>query len=113
MCSLSSISSKTTNPPRKLHMQHTERLILALGVVLLNATATAQEFPLGEGPWYYDTYSPEGKIKVSVVAKGITNPWGMAILPSGNFLIAQQGGGLRIIRDGVLDPNVIGGTPEV
>jgi aldose sugar dehydrogenase len=94
-------------------VRHFEWMIFALVAAFLSTAAPAQEFPLGEGPWYYDTYSPEGKIKVSIVAKGIANPWGMAILPSGNFLIAQQGGGLRIIRNGVLDPNVVGGTPEV
>ncbi|MES2624923.1 MAG: PQQ-dependent sugar dehydrogenase [Pseudomonadota bacterium] len=92
-------------------MLRLNRWTFILSVMLLGSSVLAQE--LGEGPWFYETTSPAGKIKVSVVARGITHPWGMAFLPNGNILIAQQGGGLRIIRDGVLDPNVINGTPEV
>ncbi len=92
-------------------MSFRSRLVAGLGIAIFCPAVGAQE--LGEGPWFYDTASPEQKIKVSVVAKGITHPWGMAFLPNGNILIAQQGGGLRIIRNGLLDPDVIGGTPEV
>ena len=94
-------------------MLRANQWVFALSAMLLGQTVAAQEFPLGDGPWFYDTYSPAGKIKVSVLAKGIANPWGMAFLPSGNILIAEQGGGLRIIRDGVLDPEVLQGAPEV
>ena len=94
-------------------MLRVNRWMFALSALWLSSTALAQQFPLGEGPWFYDASAPAGKIKVSVLAKGIVHPWGMAFLPNGNILIAQQGGGLRIIRDGVLDPNVISGTPEV
>lgn len=87
------------------------RSVLCISAIALGSTGIAQE--LGNGPWFYDTTSPEGKIKVSVVAKGIAHPWGMAFLPNGNILIAQQAGGLRIVRDGVLDPAVVEGTPEV
>lgn len=73
----------------------------------------AQQFPLGDGPWYYDTYSPASRIKVSVVSKGIDHPWGMAFLPDGDILIAERGGQLRIIRDGQLDPTPLTGVPEV
>jgi glucose/arabinose dehydrogenase len=76
-------------------------------------TAQAQPFVLGDGPWYYDTYSPASRIKVSVVVRGIENPWGMTFLPNGNILVAQKAGGIRIIRDGELDPRPVTGTPEV
>lgn len=81
--------------------------------VLLGSGAAAQQFVLGQGPWYYDTYSPATKIKVSIVARGIVNPWGMAFLPSGNILVAEKAGGLRIIRAGQLDPQPLPGPPEV
>ena len=82
-------------------------------VLLLSGNAFAQPFPLGEGPWTFDTYAPSGKIKVSVIARGIENPWGMVFLPSGNILITEKTGSFRIIRDGVLDPQVVSGAPEV
>jgi glucose/arabinose dehydrogenase len=68
---------------------------------------------LGDGPWYFDTYAPSSRIKVSVVARGITNPWGMAFLPSGNILVAQKPGGFRLIRQGQMTPDVVDGSPEV
>src|SRR5690606_1364567 len=78
---------------------------------LLPLMAAAQPSLLGEGPWYYDTQLE--RIKVSVLARGIRNPWGMVFLPSGNILIAEKPGAFRIIRDGVLDPEPVAGAPEV
>ncbi len=80
--------------------------------LLFCASATAQ-FPLAAGPWYYDTSSPAVKIKVSVVVRGIANPWGMAFLPDGNILIAEKAGQWRLIRDGQLDPQPVSGAPVV
>ena len=53
------------------------------------------------------------KIEVSVVTRGIQQPFGMAFMPDGNILVAEAAGTLRIIRDGKLDPVVITGTPAV
>ena len=93
-------------------MFHIKSFICSALLFVVSFTVLAQD-GLGDGPWYFDTYAPSGRIKVSVVARGITNPWGMAFLPSGNILIAQKPGGIRIIRDGELDPNIVTGTPEV
>ncbi|HHX82540.1 MAG TPA: hypothetical protein GX696_06100, partial [Pseudomonadaceae bacterium] len=73
------------------------RLLACLGMALasLSPPAAAQLAPLGEGPWYYETQAPALSIKVSVVARGIRNPWGMAFLPSGNILIAEKPGQFR------------------
>ena len=73
----------------------------------------AQPAPLGEGPWEYQTQSPAVDIQVSVVARGINHPWGMVFLPSGNILIAERGGRLRLIRDGELEPEPLPGPPPV
>ena len=68
--------------------------------------------PLPESPVVFDT--AEGQtIKVSVVAKGLTYPWGMAFLPDDRIIITERLGTLRQIRSGVLDPNPISGVPEV
>ena len=87
--------------------------VLVFVLSLLPCVVFAQAFPLGDGPWYYDTWSPESKIKVSVVARGIQNPWGMAFLPSGSILVAQKPGGFRLIRQGQLTPTDVEGSPEV
>jgi len=79
----------------------------------VSALVMAQPAPLGEGPWYFDTYQPASRIKVSVVARGIQNPWGMAFLPNGNILVAQKVGGFRLIRPGQMIPDEVDGSPEV
>jgi len=94
-------------------MRRPEKLLATLLLSLLTAQVSAQAFPLGEGPWTFPTYSPAGSIKVSVVARGIENAWGMVFLPSGSILIAERGGAFRLIRDGKLLEAPLEGAPEV
>lgn len=58
----------------------------------------------------YDTAEGQ-KIRVSVVAKGLTNPFSIAFLPDGPMLVTERIGQLRIIRNGVLDPKPVAGAP--
>ncbi len=44
---------------------------------------------------------------------GLSRPWALAFLPNGDMLITEHGGRLRIVRDGVLDPEPLAGLPEV
>jgi glucose/arabinose dehydrogenase len=67
--------------------------------------------PLGDGPW--DIATEKGRVHVSVVAKGLDHPWGMAFLPDGSILVTERPGRLRVIRNGVLDPTPIAGVPDV
>ncbi len=68
--------------------------------------------PLGDGPWVFDT-AEQHSIRVSVVTKGLSHPWAIAFLPGGDMLITERDGRLRIVRDGVLDPQDISGVPQV
>jgi aldose sugar dehydrogenase len=68
--------------------------------------------PLGDGPFVFDT-AEQHKIRVSVVAKGLSHPWSIAFLPDGNMLVTERPGRLRMIRDGKLDPQPIAGVPQV
>jgi aldose sugar dehydrogenase len=67
---------------------------------------------LGEGPFVFDT-AEQHKIRVVVVTKGLSHPWSLAFLPGGNMLVTERAGRLRIIRDGVLDPQPLAGIPKV
>ena len=67
---------------------------------------------LGEGPFTFDT-AEQHKIKVVVVARGLSHPWGMQWLPDGSILVTERAGRLRIIRNGVLDPKPFDGMPKV
>jgi glucose/arabinose dehydrogenase len=87
--------------------------IITVFLSLSGHQSVAQVFPLGEGPWEFNTYSPPARIKVSVIARGIEHPRGMAMLPDGDILVAERRGNLRIIRDGQLDPQSIAGVPAI
>ena len=67
--------------------------------------------PLGDGPWMFQT--TEANIRVSVVTKGFSHPYGLAILSDGTFLITERAGALRVVRNGVLDPMPVAGVPQV
>jgi glucose/arabinose dehydrogenase len=63
-------------------------------------------------PIEYDT-AEVMRIRVVPIARGLVNPWSMAFLPDGSLLVTEREGRLRIVRNGVLDPKAIPGTPTV
>ncbi len=68
--------------------------------------------PLDDGPWVFDT-AEQHKIRVSVVAKGLSHPWAITFLPNNDMLVTERAGRLRLVRDGMLDPHEISGVPTV
>lgn len=54
-----------------------------------------------------------GNLRVTTIATGLQNPWGLAFLPDGNFLVTERPGRLRIVtpQGGVSTP--ITGVPAV
>ena len=67
--------------------------------------------PLGAGPFVYKT--AEQEIRVVVYTRGVTRPWSIVWLPSGEMLVTERTGALRIVRNGTLDPQPVAGVPEV
>lgn len=67
---------------------------------------------LGDGPFHFETYEHR-HIRVVVVTKGLSHPWSIAFLPDNAILITERVGRLRIVRNGVLDPTPVAGTPQV
>ena len=51
--------------------------------------------------------------KVVEIARGLNHPWSMAFLPDGSMLVTEQVGRLRLIKDGKLLAQPIGGVPPV
>jgi aldose sugar dehydrogenase len=87
------------------------RLLLPL-VLSSSAAVMAQGTPpLGEGPWVIQT--AQVKIQLAVVARGMEHPWSLAFLPGGDMLVTERGGQLRLIHDGVLNPEPVAGVPAV
>jgi len=68
--------------------------------------------PVPDGPMEYHT--AEGMdIRVVVVARGLSHPWGLAFLPGGDMLVTERTGQIRVIRNGVLDSQPVAGVPAV
>ena len=103
--------------------------LTAAGALVLQRDGTAQQtVPFENGnpiapagfephaipaePVEYDT-AEVMRIRVVPVARGLVNPWSLAFLPTGEILVTEKEGRLRIVRNGVLDPKAISGAPEV
>ena len=94
--------------------------ILTLAITLAVATLAQQQQPpigvphvaLGDGPFTFDT-AEQHKIRVVVVTKGLSHPWSLVFLPDGGMLVTERPGRLRMIRDGILDPQPLAGVPKV
>ena len=101
------------------------RLRVFAAVMTLGVSTLAQQPPpprdtLPNDAQLFDTATrgPSGRRiagpKVRVVPmKGLAYPYALAFLPDGRMLITERAGRLRIVRDGVLDPQPISGIPPV
>ena len=87
-------------------------VVLALFAGPIEAQNRLPPVTLPDGPVFYNTID-QPRIRVVVLTEGLSHPWGMAFLPNGDMLVTEREGRLRVIRDGVLDPDPIPGVPEV
>ncbi|HZJ30445.1 MAG TPA: PQQ-dependent sugar dehydrogenase [Vicinamibacterales bacterium] len=67
--------------------------------------------PLPEAPVRFETGEGQN-IKVSVYARGFQNPWSMAWVSDDTMLVAERGGTIKIVRNGVVDPQPVAGAPR-
>jgi len=100
--------------------------VVSIFVAALTAGAGAQQPPpeigiapvaLGKGPFTFDT-AEQHRIRVVVVARGLSHPFSLAFLPNGDALITERGKALRIVHHATdvaaaLDAAPIAGTPSV
>src|SRR5678809_459182 len=76
------------------------------------APAGFEPLPIPAEPIEFDT-AEVMRVRVVPVARQLVNPWSLAFLPTGEMLVTEKEGRLRIVRNGVLDPKAISGAPEV
>jgi aldose sugar dehydrogenase len=70
-------------------------------------------FPLGAGAGEHGPAADSGDYRVVSLTDGLSHPWALAFLPSGDILISERPGRLRIFRDGALLPEPVPGLPEI
>src|ERR1044072_3205751 len=66
--------------------------------------------PLPKLPMEFDTGEGQ-RIRVSAVTTALEYPFGLNFLPDGTMLVTERSGKLRVIRNGVLDPQPVAGGP--
>jgi glucose/arabinose dehydrogenase len=80
-------------------------------VILTGQQGGRASLPLPQLPQVFET--AQQRIRVSVVAAGLANPWSLAFLPNGDMLVTERAGRLRLIKGGVLNPQPVAGVPAV
>jgi len=79
------------------------------------AAAQAPSLPavaLPEEPRVFET-AEHPLVRLVVMTRGLSHPWGLAFLPDGRLLVTERDGRLRVIHDGVLEPEQVSGVPAV
>ena len=67
--------------------------------------------PLPDAPVRYETGEGQN-IRVSVFARGFSNPWSMAWVSDDTMLVAERGGAIKVVRNGIVDPQPVAGAPR-
>jgi len=78
--------------------------ILGVALALTAAPAPAQ---MVEDVFQY------GPVRAVTLFKGLEQAWSLAFLPGGDMLITEKPGRLRVVRNGVLQPEPVAGVPKV
>jgi glucose/arabinose dehydrogenase len=83
---------------------------IALAIATLTAgVVTRAQAPAGAHVFETDNHT----IRLVPIADGLSDPWSIAFLPNGDMLVTERSGGLRLIHNGVLQPQPVTGTPMV
>ena len=81
-------------------------LSLQLLFIAVYSTASARAEPV--------IHTEKQRLSYQIVTTGLQHPWSMAFLPSGDMLVTERGGQLRLIKqNGELHPQPITGLPQI
>jgi glucose/arabinose dehydrogenase len=81
-----------------------------LAIFLLGSAALAGAAAAAE-PRVFQ--SERHAFRLVVLIEGLEHAWGLAFLPDGRLLVTERPGRLRLIANGRLDPQPIGGLPAI
>jgi len=88
--------------------QPTAKVPFSMGIPV--APIGLADQPLPKGPFNYKT-AEQMDVRVNVYATGLEYPYSIAWLPTGEMLVTERAGRLRIVRDGKVDPKPVSGGP--
>ena len=92
----------TFHPMRVSIIMAVSLLLFALGLTpVASETASCQLVQGQPGP------PGQVPLHVEVIAEGLEIPWGLAILPSGDLLVTERPGRVRLIQDGAVVPEPV------
>ncbi|MFP4538252.1 MAG: PQQ-dependent sugar dehydrogenase [Dichotomicrobium sp.] len=90
-------------------VKHTHWRAALLTGVLVAAAAIWQAQALASEVYQSEQHA----YRVVTVADGLAHPWGMTFLPSGEMLVTERDGHLRVVRDGELLSEPVSGLPQM
>ena len=61
--------------------------------------------------WPGDVTTTAGALQITPILQGLDEPWGLAVLPDGAFLVTERDGRLLLVREGVVQS--VAGLPTV
>lgn len=99
---------------------------LALASALTVAAFAQSDNPVRQGPPNVPAFKPAFpeqtrapamasgvELEAAVLARGLEHPWGIAVLPSGDYLVTERSGDLRIVTAEGAVSRALSGVPEV
>ena len=94
-------------------MRRPSHIVLVTAILAACGPSGATGQAPGAAPASPQPESTPNVIRVETVARGLENPWAVALLPDGRFLVTERPGRLRIVeRDGRLSAP-LSGVPQV
>lgn len=90
-------------------------LLLGLGgcFPLENTSPSSSTSPTVNSTQSVAPAAEQSAFRQVTLVEGLEHPWGMAWLPDGSILITERPGRLRLVRNGILEPQPIAGVPDV
>jgi aldose sugar dehydrogenase len=86
--------------------------LIAIALGTMGSFACARALPSGAAQTKAQAIQSKQAVTLETVTEGLDNPWGLAFLPSGEAIVTEISGAIRIVKNGKLsDP--IKGVPKV